>query len=146
MTDNVQTSLQELNGTNKKSTIPYMSTVYRELEKKTITNTPEKYNSIVTEDAAELVTKEVEDNLTEEHLKKEPTPNKKTMIPVIDNDEQHITKSDNDSSGNYPPTQKYLSFDHSKNLNNNSLLNTINVMEINTIDTEKINTINTIKM
>merc|ERR1719376_709159 len=44
MTDNVQTSLQELNGANKESTIPYMSTVYRELEKKTITNTPEKYN------------------------------------------------------------------------------------------------------
>merc|ERR1719233_2191733 len=83
MTENTQTSLQELTGANNESTILYMSTDYRELENKTITSTPEKYNSIVTEDAAELVTKDVEETLTEEHLKKEPTTYKKTMMPVI---------------------------------------------------------------
>merc|ERR1719233_2617409 len=143
MTENMQTSLQELMGANKGSTI----------ENKTITSTPEKYNSIVTEDAAELVTKDVEDTLTEEHPKKEPTTYKKTMMPVIDSDEKHITKSDkdgitlsnhNETSENYPTTQKYLSSNHSKDLNNGSLLNTMNVMEKNTIDVDIIDAINTV--
>merc|ERR1719233_2183257 len=143
MTENMQTSLQELMGANKGSTI----------ENKTITSTPEKYNSIVTEDAAELVTKDVEDTLTEEHPKKEPTTYKKTMMPVIDSDEKHITKSDkdgitlsnhNESSENYPSTQKYLSSNHSKDLNNDSLLNTMNVMEKNTINVDIIDAINAV--
>jgi len=154
MTENMQTSLQELMGANKASTRLYMSTVYRDLEKKTIVSTPEKYNPIVPEDAVELVTKEVEDNLTEEHFKKEPTTYKKTMMPVIDSDEQNITKLDkdgitlsnhNESSGNYLTTQKYLSSNHSKDLDN-SLLNTMNVMEKNTIDVDMIDTINTVTM
>merc|ERR1719233_2645455 len=153
MTENMPTSLHELMGARKESTILYMSTDYRELENKTITSTPEKYNSIVTEDAAELVTKDVEDTLTEEHLKKEPSTYKKTMMPVIDSDEKHITKSDkdgitlsnhNETSENYPTTQKYLSSNHSKDFNNDSLLNTMNVMEKNTIDVDIIDAINTV--
>ena len=147
MTQNKQTTLQELIGANYSG--------------ESSTSKPARDKTIITKDASKLMTIIVGNNLTEANHKEEFTTVK--MMPAIDIDEQHITKSNKDdialskhngSSGSHSTSQNY----HSEDINDATLINTStnlvengieitnNIGNTNIIDVGAMDTIDTVTM